>query len=163
MLHIILFFSTTCRFEQQIAKVSISPLQCEPYTDVPLSTRVGEVNETVIGIQSNLTSFVNHINDTFSTLKEDINNNLATIDTNLDAINSNSDTINANADAINSNSIDIDTNSDAINRNSHAMKINVNGIAAVNAKVANNTGMIGSNAIDNIKVSETIFTVLTMI
>merc|ERR1712200_178732 len=60
------------RFDQQIAKVSISPLQCEPYTDVPLSTRFGVVNETVIEIQSTLSSFVENVNDTFSTLKEDL-------------------------------------------------------------------------------------------
>ena len=76
---IILQFSTVLRFEEQIAKVSISPLQCEPYTDVSLSTRLGEVNGTVIEIQSALSSFEEHINDTFSTLKEDIRENATDI------------------------------------------------------------------------------------
>ena len=76
---IILQFSTVLRFEEQIAKVSISPLQCEPYTDVSLSSRLVEVNGTVIEIQSALSSFEEHINDTFSTLKGDIKSSLETV------------------------------------------------------------------------------------
>ena len=44
------------RFDEQIAKISISSLQCEPYKDVSLSTRFGELNETVIKIKSELSS-----------------------------------------------------------------------------------------------------------
>ena len=44
------------RFDQQIAKISISSLQCEPYKDVSLSSRFGELNETVIEIKSVLSS-----------------------------------------------------------------------------------------------------------
>merc|ERR1711962_1148170 len=89
------------RFDQQIAKVSISPLQCEPYTDVSLSTRLGEVNETVIEIQSALSSFEEHVNDTFSTLKEDIKSSLETIGENVD------DTISTLKEDIRDNATDI--------------------------------------------------------
>jgi len=44
------------KFDQQIAKISISSLQCEPYKDVSLSSRFGELNETVVEIKSVLSS-----------------------------------------------------------------------------------------------------------
>ena len=44
-----------------------------------LSSRLVEVNGTVIEIQSALSSFEEHINDTFSTLKGDIKSSLETV------------------------------------------------------------------------------------
>ena len=66
-----------------------------------MSTRLGEVNGTVIEIQSALSSFEEHVNDTFSTLKEDIKSSLETVGENVD------DTISTLKEDIRENATDI--------------------------------------------------------
>ena len=60
------------RFDEQIAKISISSLQCEPYKDVSLSTRFGELNETVIDIQSAISSFESKTDERLNKLENHV-------------------------------------------------------------------------------------------